>query len=152
MKTFIPVCSDEVSSLCDITLIKLLTLTWPSAKENRADIPKLSQGDTSATPTDTSNQAADGAQNKLNVFEMQLCHKDTLAAEDRKSLVTIRKLLLSTIGSHLVGSLEVFQYRYSTWQFFLCSPLVFEMNRNTVFHKNKIKQGRLCSVRNTDLR
>lgn len=96
MKTFIPVCYDEVSSLCDITLIKLLTLISPSAKENRADIPKLSQGDTSATPTDTSNQAADGAQNKLNVFGMQLCHKDTLGAEDRKSLVTMSKLLLST--------------------------------------------------------
>lgn len=92
-------------------------------------------------PIDTSRQVADGAQNKFNVFEMQLCHEDILGAEDRKYLVTSENCccLQGSTGSCLVGSLEVYQYRYSTSQFFLHSPLVFETNRNTVFHDNKIK-------------
>lgn len=69
-------------------------------------------------PIDTSRQVADGAQNKFNVFEMQLCHEDILGAEDRKYLVTIRKLLLSTrvnreLFSWFFGSVSV-QVQYIT--------------------------------------
>lgn len=69
-------------------------------------------------PIDTSRQVADGAQNKFNVFEMQLYHEDILGAEDRKYLVTIRKLLLSTrvnreLFSWFFGSVSV-QVQYIT--------------------------------------